>query len=105
METYIINVLPPKLIDISRIPVSHVSLPPAIRGRRGKEGEGCGIREAQGERTKDRSHGKMPPKRQTSRKICHGQALRLADSCVCCGRYLPEGAGMVCKECQGEDDM
>ena len=22
------------------------------------------------------------------------------DACVCCGRYMPEGTGMVCEECK-----
>lgn len=21
------------------------------------------------------------------------------DACVCCGRYMPEGIGMVCEDC------
>lgn len=26
------------------------------------------------------------------------------DACVCCGRYMPEGTGMVCEECLKQYD-
>ena len=27
------------------------------------------------------------------------QLYTMKDVCVCCGRYIPEGEGMICKDC------
>ena len=77
MGTDVMITLPLKFIDISRSLVSHVSLPPAILRRRGKEGV-C--------------NGKM-------KRFQRQQVIGKTDCCVCCGCYLPEGFGMVCRQC------
>ena len=44
----------------------------------------------------------MKDEKKVSEKTKEPVEYSSADACVCCGRYMPEGTGMVCEVCLGD---